>query len=324
MRQQLIKELSRITPEERRLIDGGAIVREEYTHAADFVVDAAQLLQAGKMISVRAHTRFVDFPPHSHNYVELIYMASGHTLHLINGRYELELKPGELLFLNQHATHSIRRAEEDDIAINFIVLPTFFDTALEMIGSDNVLGQFLMGSLHGSASTVSYLHFSVADILPVQNLMENMVWSIVSDQPNHRRINQVSMGLLFLQLLNYTQRMEISPVSGSNHALVVEALREIEENYRQANFTALAKRYNVSLAYISRLVKNAAGHSCKTLLRTKRLSKAAQLLTGSSLTVAEIIMAVGYENTSYFFRIFREQYGMSPQRYRESMPKMVK
>ena len=50
----------------------------------------------------------------------------------------------------------------------------------------------------------------------------------------------------------------------------------------------------------------------------KRLTKAALLLKNTALSVGDIIVMVGYENTSYFYRIFTQKYGMSPKSYRRS------
>ena len=100
-------------------------------------------------------------------------------------------------------------AGEYDIAVNFIVLPEFFNTAFSMIGAEeNQLKDFLVGALCGRDEETSYLYFHVADILPVQNLIENMVWTIFYDISNKRSSNQITMGLLFLQLLNYMDKME--------------------------------------------------------------------------------------------------------------------
>ena len=38
----------------------------------------------------------------------------------------------------------MERAGEEDVGVNFIVLPQFFDVALNLIGTDNVLGKFLL------------------------------------------------------------------------------------------------------------------------------------------------------------------------------------
>lgn len=83
------------------------------------------------MIQVRPHTRFVHFPAHTHNYIEVIYMCQGTTTHIVNGN-QVVLEQGDLLFLNQNAVQEILPAGEYDIAVNFIVLPEFFNTAFSM------------------------------------------------------------------------------------------------------------------------------------------------------------------------------------------------
>ena len=39
----------------------------------------------GQMITIRPHTRFVAFPRHSHNYVEIMYVCTGQITHIIGG-----------------------------------------------------------------------------------------------------------------------------------------------------------------------------------------------------------------------------------------------
>ena len=75
MRQDLIDRLREITPEEQELLNGsGEIRRERYTNRRDFVVDSRLLLEKGRLIEIRPHTRFAYFPKHRHNYVEMVYM----------------------------------------------------------------------------------------------------------------------------------------------------------------------------------------------------------------------------------------------------------
>ena len=123
MNQELIQSLSVITEEEQKILAGSAdIDRTLYMDREDMVIDSDKLLEAGQLITIRPHTRFVHFPEHTHNYVEVIYMCRGETTHVVDGR-ELKLKEGELLFLNQHAVQEIQPAGQDDIAVNFIILP---------------------------------------------------------------------------------------------------------------------------------------------------------------------------------------------------------
>ena len=107
MHEELIRELSVITDEERQLLEGrNEIDQQIYTEKKEMIVDCDKLLQKGKLIQVRPHTRFVRFPEHRHNYIEVIYMCQGTTTHIINGK-EILLREGELLFLNQNAVQEI-------------------------------------------------------------------------------------------------------------------------------------------------------------------------------------------------------------------------
>ena len=318
MRQELLEELRQITEEEREILSGEAKVdRERYTQAEEFVIDSRKMLEKGRLIDVRTHTRFVRFPRHRHNYIEIIYMCSGSTAHTVNDVNHVVLKEGELLFLNQNATHEIAPAGMDDIAVNFIVLPEFFDVAFHMIGADNILRDFLVESLRKDTGRADYIHFRVADALPVQNLVENMVWSIKHKQANHRRINQTTMGLLSLQLLNYTEQIEQSREQYESR-LVFAVLKDIEENYRNASLTDTAKRLNQSVCGLSRLIRRATGSTYKDLLQQKRFRKAAELLKDTALPVSDIIYSVGYDNTSYFHREFKERFHTTPKEYRRS------
>ncbi len=180
MREDILRRLRRVTEEEERLLAGGEVDKGLYSSGSGFIIDSEKLLAKGQLITLRPHTRFASFPPHSHNYVEIMYMCSGQTVHRLEGQPPLTLRAGELLFLDQNAVHSVDEAGEGDVGVNFIVLPQFFDRALTLIGVDNVLGKFLLNSLKRGGSGIDHMHFLVSDVPPVQNLVENLVWSLVN------------------------------------------------------------------------------------------------------------------------------------------------
>lgn len=318
MTEELLRELRKITPEEQRILSGkNEIEKELYVSSGDNTFDAKKLLESGKLITVRPHTRFVHFPAHTHNYVEVIYMCSGSTRHIINGN-EVLLEQGELLFLNQHAVQEIYPAEETDIAVNFIILPEFFDDALRMMETEeNMLRRFVIDCLRSDNQSAGYLHFKVADVLPVQNLVENLIWTIMNKQPNKRSINQITMGLLFLQLMNQMDRVETDETDEGQRFLIT-VFRYIEEHYREGELSELAKELHYDLYWISREIKKRTGKTYTELVQARRLSQAAYLLTNTAMSVMDIGLAVGYENMSYFHRIFQEKYGMTPRKYRVS------
>lgn len=318
MNQELLRQLSVITEEEQEILGGrGEIDRSRYTQGKGMVVDCRKMLEAGKLIQIRPHTRFIHFPRHRHNYIEVIYMCKGQTTHRIDGR-EIVLKEGELLFLNQNAQQEILPADREDVAVNFIILPEFFDVTFKMLGKgENLLRDFLVGCLCEGGRYDNYLHFHVADVLPVQNLVENMIWTILHDQPDKQTINQTTMGLLFMQLTYCTDRLETAGQSFEQN-LVLQVLRYIDGNYRDGQLKTLAEMLGYDVYWLSRMIKKLTGRNYKELLQSKRLNQAAYLLQNTKAAVAEISIAVGYDNTSYFHRIFRSYYGLSPKEYRKS------
>ena len=314
----LYQELKKVTEEEQYYLSGGKDIQKAlYMSNNSNIVDAAKLLEKGKLIQVRPHTRFVHFPKHTHNYTEVIYMCSGSTRHIINDT-EILLKEGELLFLNQSVTQEIFPAGENDIAVNFIILPEFFAYGLQLIGKEqNLLKEFVIDCLTGKNDTVGYMHFKIADILPIQNLIENLIWSIWNKQPNKRSMNQITMGLLFLQLINHMDRMEATEAN-QEQKLIIDVLGDVEEHYRDGELTELAKLLHYDAYWLSKEIKKRIGKNYTDLVQTKRLNQAAYLLENTAMSVLEVGIAIGYDNQSYFHKIFQNRFGMTPKKYRES------
>ena len=108
MDERILARLGVVTNEEAQILSGRtSIDRSIYMNdGSRDVITGKKLLEQGKQITVRPHTRFVHFPEHTHDYVEVVYMCAGQTTHIVNGS-RINLKEGELLFMNQQATHEI-------------------------------------------------------------------------------------------------------------------------------------------------------------------------------------------------------------------------
>ena len=318
MKEELLEKLRPITEEERKILEEKKEIQKDiYTATEEFTIDARKMLEKGRVIDIRTHTRFIPFPKHSHNFIEILYMCEGHTFHKIDSLTDIELKAGELLFLNQLSSHEIAEGGADDIGINFIVLPQFFDQVLPLLPKNNELADFVMQGLNKKGIGKSYLHYQVADVLPVQNLIENMVWNLLHRPENHRTMNQMSTAILFIQLAEQTDKLAKYDSDVYQDVFAPEILKYIEEEYKMATLEELAETMNVALSTASKIVKKSTGMTFKELLMRQRLIQAANLLEHTNLSITEIIERVGYENTSHFHRIFRETYQMSPKEYRD-------
>jgi AraC-like DNA-binding protein len=241
-------------------------------------------------------------------------MCAGKTTHIVNGKTIL-LDQGELLLLGQHATHEVCQAQERDVAVNFIVLPDFFATTLSVIGEEQTpLRRFLVDCLCGQNMGPGYLHFRVSEEKPIQNLLENLLWMLLRDVPNKRKTSQMTMALLFLQLMGHTQNLLSED---QDETAIFKVLHYVETNYAQGSLAELAQALHYDLFWLSRQIKRKTGKTYTQIVQEKRLAQAAFLLTNTDRNVADISRAVGYENISYFHRIFAEAYGKSPKHYRD-------
>jgi len=310
----LLEKLQRITAEEQAILDGNdAVDWSIYRQEQGSVINAQKLLAAGKLITVRPHTRFVHFPKHTHDYVEVVYMCSGQTTHIVN-EHSICLSEGDLLLLNQSAVHEVCKAGRQDVAVNFIVLPDFFVNVLPMIGDEETpLRRFLIDCLCGQNVGPGYLHFSVSDVPMIHNLAENLLWTLMEDVPNKRKVSQMTMALLFLQLMGHTDALQNDDPES---AAVIAALQYVETHYADGRFETLAEKLHYSPSWLSREIKRKTGKTFTCLIQEKRLAQAAFLLKNTDRNVSDIAVAVGYENISYFHRLFTASFGCSPRSYR--------
>lgn len=260
----------------------------------------------------------MDFPEHRHNYVEIMYVVQGSITHVIEGK-ELVMQSGDVLMLNQYVAHSIKRAEYNDIGINFIALPEFFEIPLSMLNGKNVLAEFIIGALRQKNPVSHYMLFRLDNNLQIDNLMENMIESMFHEKngsSGYDIMNQYSMGLVFLYLLNHLEDLSHNSSMDYKETIVQAVLEYIDSDCRNANLTKIAEDTHQSVTVLSKLIKQRTGSNFQELLQQKRFSMAVKLLLDTDLSVEDIALDVGYENQSYFFRQFKSRYGMTPRKYR--------
>ena len=326
MDKALLDRLSQITAEEQDILHGSGTIDRSLYYRADVSagsknrpdeIDASLVLTNGKLIDMRPHTRFIHFPEHTHNYVEFVYMCQGSTTHIIDGN-RIVLKEGDLLFMNQNARQEILPAGRDDIAVNFMIMPHFFDLALRNLENESgALRDFLISCLTDRDMGGNYLYFDAADILPVQNLMENMIWIMLNEPQNRRTLSQTTISLLFLTLIDQASHLHVSGNSYDQN-IMLHLFNYIDTQYQSASLSEFADANGSDIYTMSRFIKRKTGKTFKELLVEKRLRQAEYLLSNTALPVADIAVSVGYENTSYFHRLFRSIYGMSPRDWRIS------
>ena len=73
----------------------------------------------------------------------------------------------------------------------------------------------------------------------------------------------------------------------------------------------------LSTGYLSAVFKEETGMTLNRYIREVRMNKARDLLAGTNMKITQIAREVGFSNSSYFCRSFREYFGCSPESCRK-------
>mgnify|MGYP002794221648 CR=1 FL=1 len=324
MHEELLRELEKLTDEEKRILAGNTeIEKKDYCVDANrrFTIDKDKVIKRGNMINVRANTRFVHFPKHNHNYVEMIYVCKGTVTNIINDE-KICMKAGEIMMMNQQVYHELLPAEKEDIAVNIMFVPVFFDEVYNMMGDNRILADFVVSCLNGNRARGQYLYLQVSDVVQVQNLMENIVYSLVYHKNGgytgnrETKMIQATLGVLFMNLIQNWERIYGQKHESYESNLIRTVNNYIDCHYREGSLSELCSLTHNTMSGLSKMIKKATGSTFLELMQQKRFDKTTQLLEESSISIEEILHMVGYENSSYFYRKFYERKHMTPRKYR--------
>ncbi len=97
-----------------------------------------------------------------------------------------------------------------------------------------------------------------------------------------------------------------------------KAIAYIVEHYQQELFLEdVAKELNFSSSYLSKLFKKELGINFNKIVTKKRIEEAKKLLLKTEYSINEISFEVGYQEPNYFCRIFKQEEGITPLKYRQ-------
>lgn len=313
--QNLIKKLSQTSDEERKILAGEEIDKKIYALGEEFIINESRLDGARRGISVRTHTRYVDFPLHSHNYVEMMIVLSGEIRHSINGE-DIVLHEGEILFLNKHISHSIKRAGEFDIGVNVIMSDNFIESVRADL--EGTVFSPLLKENGKSDGEGMYLHFGSGE-KKIKNLIENLLIEL-TEEGGEQFLMSRSVALLLYYLSAYSADLMIGGNidAGKDSRRIMEIQAYLRNNYRTGSLTDLGEKMYLSSPYLSKLIKQYFGKSFKELQREERINRALELVSTTDMPIGDIIRNVGYENESYFHREFKQKTGKTPLKIRKS------
>ena len=282
-------------------------------------IDANSFMRPGENIVFFVQPRYFYFKEHRHSFLELVYVYEGSCLQIINGK-EVMLKKGDACLMDTTVRHSVASLGEDDIVINCLLRKDYFDPGvLSFFEGNDILNDFFTGAIYQTRSLNNYFIFPYDENSKVHRFVTDILCEYFDPQISSGKAVECYLILLFTELIrSYKGRIEKTGCLESKKITIIDMLRYLEANYKDASLQAMAQYFNFHPNYLSVYIKKLTGKKFMDLLQEIRLKKACSLIKYSDIPINDIAYEVGYRNMSYYYTIFKKHYGITPAEYRRN------
>lgn len=270
------------------------------------------------MVTIHSHplTKAKAPVPHNHDFFELCYVYQGNFYNIIDG-CEIVQQSNTLILLSPQAVHSTYIKKDSDIVFNILIQRSLVENLLvRILDSHNVFCRFFLDNLYLTNRYKPYMVFQCTDIL-LRGIQE-IIQEFFDQRPFYQNVMTVKILELILEISRISNcELERNNEASGREQTSDEMMQYIRRNYATVTLESVSAAFHYSPSYISQTIKNEYQMNFSQIISRLKLQNACYYLKNSSLPIEQIIELVGYKDISYFYKIFRRSYQISPKKYRE-------
>lgn len=295
----------------------------------DFYTKRTQkLLRSGYPLELSTFDSTVPDAPivhwHWHDEIEFQYVLKGHAYITCNEN-NLYVSEGDIIFVNQGVKHFITPSEDGGgIFCCTVIHPSF---ALGY-GQLELESKYINPVI--SSQTFCYLHITKSNVLYQQFLFPlNQLITLNTEHPTGYELLSKSYVLQLWKLIYDQLPVIASSITLSTTARtanqdayrVKQAILYIQEHFMDSiTLTDISDAILVSKSECCRCFKRVTGLSpIEYLMRYRIMESAKYMYRKTHESISEIAGIVGFNNTSYFNKVFKKTMGCTPTEYRQSL-----
>lgn len=270
-------------------------------------------------LSFLKHNRFATVDSHKHKFIEMSYIYSGEVNEVVNGK-PITLRKGDLIILDTNVIHSVDMTGSNDIMLNFLINKDYFNNSFfNQLDSENIMADFLLHALYESHKYNTYLIFNTKENEFIHNIICKLALELIVPNLNSTAITESCLIILFSELLRIYEAQEKTKDNNlpKQTKLSIDIANYISTNYDTLTLASAAEHFHFTPNYFSNIVKKYTGKNFKDLILDEKLKKCSYLLRNTNLTVEEIMEKAGISNLQFFYKKFKEHYGVTPHKYRK-------
>ena len=257
-------------------------------------------------------------PLHQVSYIELTYIVSG-TYRRIIADKEITFHKDDIVIMHRELPYSDRLSSEGCVVLFLNISLSLFehlfagspqtrrDPTIDLLLTANAGYSHLKGTLRAQIGGDSQ----------TSRCLETILQEATSHTPGAGLIIQGQLIRIFhIILREYNIDLPSYQQKDLRRLLYEEILQTIQADCRNTTIESLQARFFYSRDYFTRLIREFSGQTFRELRQEIRLTLAAQLLLETDNRIEDITKYVGYENLTFFYRIFEQRFGQTPRAYR--------
>jgi AraC family transcriptional activator of pobA len=250
--------------------------------------------------------------PHKHDFYILLLVTAGSGTHNIDFQ-EYSVSPGSVFFLHPGQVHSWQLSEDSEGHIVFFSTEfySFGFPAKNLSGFPFLVSSRLPSKLELMAAACSEIDFYFSEIGKETEANGHSKKELVR---SYTEILLVKLDRIYRAAYEIDQNI---PSAEDRFKQLEAAIETHFRTNRHASF--YAEQLSLSLKQLNRLTKSAVGKTISELLTDRVILESQRLLTYSDDSVSEIAAQLGFDDPSYFTRLFRKKISATPEQFRKSV-----
>ncbi|HHV11002.1 MAG TPA: helix-turn-helix transcriptional regulator [Clostridiales bacterium] len=266
-----------------------------------------------------------EIPFHYNDYIQITYILQGSLMIELDHQF-YTFNENELYMIHPTSYHREVMSQSNAVVINICINNKLFDEVLLSSVPENSLQGFLRHCLQQEHTLQKFLKFT-----PSADTNENAtVCQYISDilmECKSKKVGNLYMIKGYLvRLLDYMVNSYSYTFNKDTHKKFDAYLFQEVDSYMKANFADiqmkdLTTQFHYQSNYFNKLIHRFTGMSYSDYLIAIRVNIAKSLLTKSNVSIDDIMESVGYHNKGFFYKVFRNNVGMTPADYRKKYQK---